>query len=105
MRAPRLLRSYSTVRFNENFNQQAPDPKPKISQFKYPLYHTFLLASTAYMGFHVVWYHLEYKEVEKDLKEKAERLENEMQKALDEVRIEVVDSKPKRSWLTFWRNS
>lgn len=105
IRAARQSRTYAAIKFNENFDNPKLSPKPKLSQFKYPLFHTFLIASTAYMALNTLWYGLEYNEVEKKLREKSAKLEEEMNVALEEAKVELVDQKPKRSWIFFWRKS
>lgn len=102
---PKLVgaRRYATVKFSENFDGQQPEvTKPKLSEFRNPLLHTFLIASTAFMGLNTLWNWLEYAQVEKELIEKSKMLEAEMQKALDEVKEDIT---PKSKWLkwSFWR--
>ncbi|PVH21458.1 hypothetical protein CXQ85_000438 [Candidozyma haemuli] len=98
-------RFYSTVKFNENFNNPNPPSKPTLSQFKNAFIHTFLIASSAYMALHTCWYLLEYKDVEKKLKHQAAELEEEMNAALNEAKNELIQQQPKKSWLYFWRRS
>lgn len=104
-RLARPFRSYATIKFNEDFDKPKTSPKPKISQFRYPLFHTFLIASTAYMALITLWYGLEYNEVENQLKEKSSKLEQELNAALEEAKVELIEHKPKRSWLFFWKKS
>lgn len=98
-------RSYS-VKFSENFDGHHPEAtKPKIRDFRYPLFHTFLIASATYMGLNAVWSALEYKQVEKDLSAKSKLLEEDLQAALDAAKHEMKSSQSVWSKLAFWRKS
>lgn len=92
------------MKFSQNFDGSSPEPKkPSLKDFRYPLFHTFLLASTTFMGLNTLWYSLEYEQMEAQLQEKSKVLEAEMQTALDSVRDEI--KKPSWSWFSFWRKS
>lgn len=97
-------RAYS-VKFSQNFDGLMPEPKkPSLKDFKYPLFHTFLLASATFMGLNTLWYSLEYEQVEEQLKAKSRALEAEMQAALDGVREDI--QKSSSSWSSrflFWK--
>lgn len=100
----RLSRRSYSIRFSENFDGlQAELVKPRLRDFKYPLFHTFLIASATFMGLNSLWYALEYEHVEKKLVEESKVLEAELQGALDEAQAEM--SSPSSIWSTiaFWR--
>lgn len=98
-------RCYS-VKFSENFDGQNPAPtKPKLSEFKNPLLHTFLLASATYMALQALWSGLEYEHVEAELLEKSKVLEAEMQSALETARQDM-EATNRHVWfprLQFWK--
>lgn len=94
-------RQYSTVRFSTQFD--AANPKPTLAQFKYPLFHVFLIASSTYMAMNAWWYALEYKEKEQKLQEAARALDLELQAVIDEKKAVHAESHPKKSWFRFWR--
>lgn len=103
-----VFRHYS-VKFSPNFDGQSPEPKrPQLRDFRYPLFHTFLLASTTFMALNTLWYSLEYEQVEQQLIEQSKVLEAEMQQALDEAREDLQKSSPKSSWtswIKFWKRA
>lgn len=94
-----------SVKFSENFDGLLPQPaKPKIRDFRYPLFHSFLLASSVYMGLNCWWYALEYEQVENKLLAQANELESKLQMALEEVKEEH-DLHSSRKWFSrikFW---
>lgn len=104
-RLPLYTRAFS-VKFSENFNGMLPQPtKPKLRDFRYPLFHSFLLASSVYMGLNCWWYALEYEQVENGLVREANELEAKLHKALEEVKEEH-ELHSSRTWFSrikFWR--
>lgn len=94
-----------SVKFSENFDGQLAHPvKPKLRDFKYPLFHSFMLASSVYIGLNCWWYSLEYEQVEYKLLAEATELEENLQNALKEVKEEH-DLNLSRKWfarLKFW---
>lgn len=66
--------------------------KPSLGQFRAPLLHTFLVASTAYIGLHTVWAKLEYDERKRVLERESNELEGRI--------LELVNGK--RKWWWFW---
>ncbi|OBA23373.1 hypothetical protein METBIDRAFT_35330 [Metschnikowia bicuspidata var. bicuspidata NRRL YB-4993] len=97
---------FYSVKFSENFDGNHPAPtKPKLSEFKNPLLHTFLLASATYMALQALWSALEYEHVEAELLKKSQILETEMQEAIEDARKDMVPMK--RGWLSslkFWKS-
>ncbi|QFZ28639.1 putative small nuclear ribonucleoprotein [Clavispora lusitaniae] len=95
-------RNYS-VKFSENFDGHVQATKPRLADFRYPLFHTFLLASSVYMGLNALWYSLEYEQVENSLIKQANKLEDELQRTLEEVKSQHIKSADKwYSKLKFW---
>lgn len=90
----RFSRSMTTVKLLE---PEVKEVKPKLSQFKNPLYHTFLVASSAYIFLHTMWFALEYEEEKKRLEAKSEALEKEIHGLVEEKKMEL-ESK-NRSWI------
>lgn len=104
---PRVPARCYSIKFSENFDGQLPEPrKPTLRDFRYPLFHTFLLASTTFMALNTLWYSLEYEQVELLLIERSKQLEAEMQQALSEAREDI--QKTSKTWtskLMFWKKS
>ncbi|ODV78159.1 uncharacterized protein CANTADRAFT_7611 [Suhomyces tanzawaensis NRRL Y-17324] len=96
--APRLARTLAKITFPEAQAQ----PKPKLSEFKNPLLHTFLVASSTCLVLHAVWLRLEYEVEEKKLAEKTKQLEDSIQDLLDEKRVEIERSN-KRWYHYLWK--
>ncbi|KAI5962078.1 uncharacterized protein KGF55_003153 [Candida pseudojiufengensis] len=86
-------------------DQQSQLPqKPKLSQFKYAIFNTLVISLGSYLGLHIIWTNLEYKDVEKKLIEKSDKLENEIKDLIELKNQEVVKSKENswKSWFRFW---
>ena len=75
-------RSYS-VKFPQD-HQELNESKPNISQFKYPLFHTFLIASTTYMVLHAVSLSIDIGDEEKKYSEEEADLEQEIKTIVDQ---------------------
>lgn len=95
------LRRYSTTRFPED---AILHEKPKLSQFKYPLYNTFLIASSVYIFLNVVWYRLEHDEREAALTSSTKQLEDEIQQLVNSKKEELdeIVKKNRKSWWKIW---
>lgn len=92
------------MRFSENFDGRTePLTKPRIRDFKNPIIHTLLIASTAYMALNAVWYSLEYEHVEEDLRKESLALEQELQSALDDAQRDLLTQRSWGSIFSFWR--
>lgn len=74
--------------------------KPQISQFKGPLLHTFLLASTTYIVLQTVWMNLEYSEKRAELEAESKSLEDKIQRLVDAKKHEF-DGRNRTWW--FWK--
>lgn len=98
---PRLVR-FSSVRFSPDFDQPQQKP-PTLRDFRYPLFHTFLMASSAFMALNALWYALEYEEVEKQLVAESASLESALQLALDDAANDLTKRRSWASRLWFWR--
>ncbi|CAK7901229.1 hypothetical protein CAAN1_06S03070 [[Candida] anglica] len=77
---------------------QTSAPAPTVGQFRNPLLHCFLLASSTYIVLHTVWLSLEYEHREKELKKSTELLESRIQTYVD-ARSTADKSK---KWWKFW---
>lgn len=88
-------RRFYSVRFPEHVGTIST--KPKISEFKNPLLHTFLIASSTCLVLHSLWLSLEKVEREKELAGRAKEMEAEIQKIVDENKPKVA----KKWWM--WR--
>lgn len=90
LRVISAVRRLSTKRFPEHTDVAT---KPKLSQFKYPLYHSFLIASCTYIFLNTVWYKLEHDTVEALLLEQSAELELTIQGLVNEKKQELTQSK------------
>lgn len=105
MRAPlsrRLFARRYSVRFATEFDEL--NKKPTIGQFKYPLFHVFLIASSTYMAMNAWWYALEYEQTEKKLKEQSAVLDSQLQAALEEINATKKELLHKKHWYYLWLN-
>lgn len=97
----KILRDYSYVNFP--LGNSAEPPKPTLSQFKNPLFHCFLIASTTYIVLHTIWINLSSSEKEAKFIEKTGVLEDRIQQLVDD-RKNAYESK--RTWYNvfkFWK--
>ena len=97
----RILRSYSYVNFPQGDSIESP--KPTLSQFKNPLFHCFLVASTTYIVLHTVWTNLNSSEKEERFIDKTKAFEDRIQQLVDKKRNEL---ESKKSWshvFKFWK--
>lgn len=96
-----IQKQYSTVKFPQP--TQDLSTKPKLSQFKNPLFHTFLLASTTYIILHTIWLNLEFNEKKRTLEYQSKDLEEEIQNLVDDKKANIQNNN-KRSWYPrFWK--
>lgn len=97
----RILRSYSYVNFPQGDSIESP--KPTLSQFKNPLFHCFLIASTTYIVLHIVWTSLSSSEKEAKFIEKTKVLEDRIQQLVDERKNEFESTRKWSNMLKFWK--
>lgn len=97
----RILRSYSYVNFPQG-NSIEPR-KPTLSQFKNPLFHCFLIASTTYIVLHIVWTSLSSSEKEAKFIEKTKVLEDRIQQLVDERKNEFESTRKWSNMFKFWK--
>lgn len=91
--------------FSTKFPEHAMiQQKPQLSQFKFPLYNTFLIASSVYIFLNTVWYKLEHDEREKELTIKAKLIEDEIQQLVDSKKVEFQEivQQEQKSWWKVW---
>lgn len=93
------IRKYSSIKFPQEF-KTANNEKPTLSQFRNPLFHTFLIASSTYMLIHLFVSVSEYESEEKVLLKQEKDLESEIQSLIDVKAAQV----PKKRWYFFWRS-
>ncbi|KAK6198926.1 uncharacterized protein RJT21DRAFT_52552 [Scheffersomyces amazonensis] len=93
-------RFYSTIQLSQL--QNAQPPKPQIKQFSNPLFHTFLIASSAYILLHSWWISLEYENKEKELIAESKRLEELVQDIINEKQAELINRESSRKWYKLW---
>lgn len=86
-------RNYS-VRFPQT-TEELNHEKPTLSDFKNPLLHTFLIASSAYMALHIFVLSHEYEVEEQKLADKERSLEVEIE--------ELLKQKKQKKWFSLWR--
>ncbi|CUM54124.1 uncharacterized protein AC631_04744 [Debaryomyces fabryi] len=97
----KILRGYSYVNFP--LGDSTEPLKPTLSQFKNPLFHCFLIASTTYIVLHIVWINLSSSEKEAKFIEKTKVLEDRIQQLVDDRKNEY---ESKRKWsnvFKFWK--
>lgn len=92
-------RKYSNIKFPQEF-KQVNNEKATIGQFRNPLFHTFLIASSTYMLIHLFVSIYEYQQEEKCLLKEEKDLEHEIQAIIDEKASKV----PTKRWYLFWRS-
>lgn len=73
-----------------------------LKRFTRPLWMFILMASTFYLGAHLVWWKLEYEEREKEYKEKVKVLEKSLNDALSSNSTATSNDKSKSPWYKFW---
>ncbi|CUM62918.1 uncharacterized protein PRCAT00000478001 [Priceomyces carsonii] len=101
----RILRVHSRRLSEVKFPEEQVDPsKPKIKEFKYPLFHTFLIASTTYVLLNSLYLKLEQEEKQNELLKRNEELENSIQILVNEKEQEL-RAKQKKWYSIFnlWR--
>lgn len=82
-----LTRKYSNVKFPQG-NDIEPG-KPTIGQFKTPLFHCFLIASTTYITLQAVWISLTREEKEEEFISETKALEEKVQHLVEEKKNEL----------------
>ncbi|EGV65221.1 hypothetical protein CANTEDRAFT_102588 [Yamadazyma tenuis ATCC 10573] len=93
------VRNYSSIKFPQAANEIVHE-KPNLSQFKNPLLHTFLIASSTYMVLHIIALIDQYDEEEKILSREEKVLEEKIQSIIDETKI-----RNEKSWYSFlWKS-
>lgn len=97
---PRGYRHYS-VKFPQSVEELQPQ-KPKVGQFKTPLFHTFLIASSTYMFLHMVGLALEHEEEQKLYIQAEKELETEIQTLVDQKKLQL---QLRRWYHFFWKSS
>ena len=97
----RILRSYSYVKFPQGDSIESQ--KPTLSQFKNPLFHCFLIASTTYIVLHIVWTSLSSSEKEAKLIEKTRVLEDRIQELVDEKKDKFESTRRWSNMFKFWK--
>ncbi|CAH6723093.1 hypothetical protein CLIB1444_13S00166 [[Candida] jaroonii] len=90
-------RLYSTE-FPTNINS-----KPNISQFKTPLLHTFLIASTTYLLLNTIAMTLEYEEEKQKIENLEKSIEFEIQTVIDNKKKQL-ESRWYQKIPFFWKS-
>lgn len=94
------IRRYSRTKFPED---GLVHDKVKLSQFKFPLYNTFLVASSVYIFLNTIWFKLEHDEREKQLEIKSKQIEDEIQQLVNKKLVELKEIVlENKSWWKFW---
>ncbi|KAL3232245.1 Inner membrane assembly complex subunit 17 [Nakaseomyces bracarensis] len=73
-----------------------------LKRFTRPLWMFILMASTFYLGAHLVWWKLEYEEREAEYKKKVESLENTLDDVLSNQAPKNSNSNTNSPWYKFW---
>lgn len=92
-----LNRNYSKVQFPQESKEYVSSDKPTLSQFKNPLLHFFLIASSTYIIMNGICITLENKEREKEIIKEQKSLESKIQTHFDKENL-----KRWYSMLKFW---
>lgn len=102
----RVLKVTSNVGFKRFYTTSNPSTailKPKISQFKTPLLHTFLIASTTYLLLNTIAMTLEYEEEKQKIETLEKSIESEIQTAIDNKKKQL-ESKWYQKLPLFWKS-
>lgn len=97
----RILRSYSYVNFPQGDSIESR--KPTLSQFKNPLFHCFLIASTTYIVLHIVYTSISCSEKEELFIERTKVLEDRIQQLVDEKKNKLESTRKWSNMFKFWK--
>lgn len=76
--------------------------KPKISEFKYPLYHTFVIAAGTFLLLDLLWTSFEHNIREKEYEQRTKELEVQIKEHLNEKSNNSIKNKI-QNILKFWK--
>lgn len=93
-------RRYVSTRFP--LTESESMKKPKISEFKYPLYHTFVIAAGTFLLLDLLWTSFEYNIKEKEYEQRTRELEVQIKDFLNEKSNNNIKNKI-QNILKFWK--